>query len=201
MRVMVLNDVSLLYVVLFVFRFAEQDAIANPAETRHHRNYAWYDTNKAELQKFFALLLLSGNEKPKCIEAPFSRDPMYRRIVYHETMSGRRFSLILKNLHANNNETADKTDPLYKIRPLMNLIMQNVENCCNPGQDLSLDESILLWRGRSRFRQYIKNKRHKYGFKLYELCEPSGFMHKFIVYTGRAGGPDNVSGKGHTRLV
>lgn len=41
-----------------------------------------------------------------------------------------------------------------------------------PGKELSLDESMVLWRGRLLFRQYIKNKRHKYGIKLYVLAEP-----------------------------
>ncbi|CAH1957169.1 unnamed protein product [Acanthoscelides obtectus] len=44
---------------------------------------------------------------------------------------------------------------------------------CYPGQQLSLDEFMVLWRGRLVFRQYIKNKRHKYDIKLYILTEPN----------------------------
>ena len=35
-----------------------------------------------------------------------------------------------------------------------------------PGRDLSLNEAMVLWRGRLLFKQFIKNKRHKYGIKL-----------------------------------
>lgn len=44
-----------------------------------------------------------------------------------------------------------------------------------PSKNLSLDESMVLWRGRLVFRQYIKNKQHKYGVKSYLLTEPWGF--------------------------
>jgi hypothetical protein len=37
----------------------------------------------------------------------------------------------------------------------------------------------VLWRGRLIFRQYIKNKKHKYGVKMYMLAEPWGLIHSF----------------------
>ncbi|GBP91137.1 PiggyBac transposable element-derived protein 4 [Eumeta japonica] len=58
-----------------------------------------------------------------------------------------------------------------------------------PEADLSIDESMVLWRGRLVFRQYIKNKKHKYGVKLYELCESSGIVMKIRVYKGKSERP------------
>ena len=55
-----------------------------------------------------------------------------------------------------------------------------------PDKDLSIDESMMLWRGRLVFRQYIENKRHKYGTKLYELCESDGVVMKVRVYSGES---------------
>ena len=43
---------------------------------------------------------------------------------------------------------------------LFELIVTDVMNCVyNPGKDLVIDESLVLWRGRLHFRQYIKNKK------------------------------------------
>ncbi|CAB3221935.1 unnamed protein product [Arctia plantaginis] len=71
--------------------------------------------------------------------------------------------------------------------------------CYYPAAQLSLDESMVLWRGRLSFRQFIKNKRHKYSIKLYMLTEPDGLILKFRVY---AGGKDSeVAGKGHAEKV
>uniref|UniRef100_A0A1B6CKQ2 PiggyBac transposable element-derived protein domain-containing protein n=1 Tax=Clastoptera arizonana TaxID=38151 RepID=A0A1B6CKQ2_9HEMI len=43
---------------------------------------------------------------------------------------------------------------------------------------------MILWHGRLYFRQYIKGKRHKYGLKLYSLCDPHGLILKFFLYWG-----------------
>ena len=42
---------------------------------------------------------------------------------------------------------------------------------------------MMLWKGRLVFRQYIKNKRHKYGIKLFELG-----THDWFVLTAEAYG-------------
>uniref|UniRef100_A0A1B0C2S1 PiggyBac transposable element-derived protein domain-containing protein n=1 Tax=Glossina palpalis gambiensis TaxID=67801 RepID=A0A1B0C2S1_9MUSC len=54
-----------------------------------------------------------------------------------------------------------------------------------PERKLSIDEAIVLWRGRCIFRQYIKNKRHRYGIQLYELSEPNGIVLRVKIYAGK----------------
>ena len=58
--------------------------------------------------------------------------------------------------------------------------------CCvyRPTKELSLDESMVLWRGRLVFRQCIKNKRHKYGIKFDQLCQSNGIVLRATVYSG-----------------
>lgn len=36
-----------------------------------------------------------------------------------------------------------------------------------PSKNLAIDESMVLFRGRLIFRQYLKGKKHPYGIKLY----------------------------------
>lgn len=67
-----------------------------------------------------------------------------------------------------------------------------------PTRELSLDESMLLWRGRLQFRQYVKGKCHKYGITIYSVNEPDGLLIKMKVY---AGSNDVLSGKGHGEKV
>ena len=56
-----------------------------------------------------------------------------------------------------------------------------------------------LERGRISFRQYIPQKRHKDGIKLYMLSEPNGLMHRFLIYA--ASQDPEVSGQGHAAKV
>ncbi|KAG5878336.1 hypothetical protein JTB14_035263 [Gonioctena quinquepunctata] len=67
-----------------------------------------------------------------------------------------------------------------------------------PCQQLSLDESMVLWRGRLSFRQFIKNKKHKYGMKLYIMTTPTGLVQKIAVYSGML---DEIGGRGHAQKV
>ncbi|KAE9521987.1 hypothetical protein AGLY_017620 [Aphis glycines] len=58
---------------------------------------------------------------------------------------------------------------------------------------------MLLWRGRLYFRQYIQNKKHKFGIKFYVLTQPDGLILKTRIYC-RSSDPI-VGGKGHVDKV
>ena len=46
---------------------------------------------------------------------------------------------------------------------------------------LSIDESLMLWKGRLGWRQYIPSKRARYGIKSYEICDSqSGYIWIFL---------------------
>ena len=61
-------------------------------------------------------------------------------------------------------------DRLAKIQPLLDVLEQNFKELFCPGEDIVIDETLIPWRGRLIFRQYIPNKAHRYGIKLFKLC-------------------------------
>lgn len=52
-------------------------------------------------------------------------------------------------------------------------------------REVAIDESMVPFRGRIYFRQYIPGKKHKYGIKLFKLCSKGGYTHRIVVYAGR----------------
>jgi len=98
-------------------------------------------------------------------------------------MGRNRYLIIMRILHSSNNTVAlsNKPDRLFKIRPIINYFNDKMNTIYYPGKQLSLDESMVLWQGRLLYRQYIQNKRHKFGVKLYMLTEPNGLILKFAV--------------------
>lgn len=100
-------------------------------------------------------------------------------------MSRDRFEAILQVLRFVDHATVDTNNRLYKIKSIIETILDNTKKTINPERELSLDKSMIQWRGKLRFKQYIQNKRHKYGIKLYELTTKDGFILNVIVYTGR----------------
>ena len=56
-------------------------------------------------------------------------------------------------------------DKLYKVRPLLNLVVENFKSMYTPTQSLSIDESMVGFKGRLAFLQYMPKKPHKWGMK------------------------------------
>ena len=78
----------------------------------------------------------------------------------------------------------DGFDPLYKVRPFINLVMGSFSDVYLPDRDLSFDEPTCAWKGRLRFRVYSPAKPARFGIKLYQVCEAtSGYCLGFDVYT------------------
>ena len=151
----------------------------------------WVPTTKEELRKFFGLTLLMGLIRKPVIAMYWSQDPLYATPLFGEIMSRNRYQLLLKFLHFNDNEKAPKAndperDRLYKIRPLLDHMFEKFQEVYDLAQEVAIDESLLLWKGRLLFKQYLPLKRSRFGVKLYKLCEScTGYTYRFQVYAGK----------------
>jgi hypothetical protein len=76
--------------------------------------------------------------------------------------------------------------PNFKIYLVLYHLNKKSQSLYLPGQNIAIDESLTLWRGRLSFRQYVSLKASKFGIKSYELCESSsGYLWSFIIYTDK----------------
>nr|CAH7750023.1 unnamed protein product [Callosobruchus chinensis] len=101
-------------------------------------------------------------------------------------MTRDRFLLLLQHIHFNDNENLEASqDRLFRIRPILDLLNSRFQSVLTPGKEVVIDESMIPWRGRLGIRQYIKNKRHKYGVKLYKLCTVEGYTLNIRIYCGK----------------
>ena len=108
-------------------------------------------------------------------------------------MSSRRFELILKFLHLNDSEKQQRRgepgyDKLFKVRPLLDLLLKAFKDMYIPTQFLSIDESMISFKGRLFFLQYLPGKPHKWGLKAWVLADSSnGYTWGWKLYTGKEG--------------
>ena len=57
-----------------------------------------------------------------------------------------------------------------------------------PEDNITVDESLIKYKGHLSFRQYLPSKSTKQGIKIHSHCEAStGYMCNFQVYTGHEG--------------
>lgn len=170
-----------------------------PGTLRENSNLRrWKEVSAAEMKKVIALCLLMPLNKKAELRLYWSKNELYFQKIFGDTMSRIRFENILRCMCFFDDQNIDRSHRLYKINNVVNHILKNIKNTYSPGENLSLDESLLLWRGRLFFRQYIPNKKHKYGIKIYELCTPEGFLLNMLIYTGRG---TVTNEKGHAYAV
>ena len=113
-------------------------------------------------------------------------------------MSRNRFHLLLRFWSFSDNESIEK-GRLSKVKLLLDHLNDTMREIYVPDKDLSLDESMMLWRGRLIFRQYIKNKKHKCGVKFYEFCESDQIVLRASIYSGVP--YHNIHGLGQTGAI
>ena len=56
-------------------------------------------------------------------------------------------------------------DKLFKLRPLLDHLFEKFQEVYVLARYISIDESLLLWKGRLPFNQYIPLKRARFGVK------------------------------------
>ena len=178
-----LTDNILQLIVEETNRYAGQCQSFNNNETSRKHQKAWANVTFEEMKRFFGIVLIMGITQVPEIRFYWSDNTMYTKGV----MKRDRFLDILKFLHFSDNTTADQENRLNKIQNIINKISEGFKCVVIAGKDIVIDESMVPWRGRLRFRQYLPGKSHKYGIKLYKLCFPGGYTNNFEIYAGKNG--------------
>lgn len=166
--------------------FAMQ-SLENVKSYAKSRLKSWTDTYRNEFMKLFSIILAMGLNELPCINYYWSKEPIFKNEFISTIMTRDRFLLLLRCFHFcnNNDNNLDKSDRLYKIRKVLELINKRFQTVLTPGKKLVIDESMIPFRGRLSFPLYIPNKKHKYGIKIYKLCTVDGYTINTIIYTGK----------------
>lgn len=184
------NDEILTTMVTETNRNAAQ-VISSIRMNRSSRLRKWRPTDPEEMKKFLGLLLYMGLVPMPKLSDYWSRSLLYRNLIAPRVMGRNRFQLLLRFWHFNNNETIAQDGRLAKIAPLVHHLNQQFNEKKSPGMDLVVDESMIPFRGRLIFRQYLPKKTHKYGIKIFKICDTTGYTLKMKVYMGKGTGTDD----------
>ena len=77
---------------------------------------------------------------------------------------------------------------MYKIRTILDIVVNNFRANYIPDREISLDEGMHDWRGRLRFRVYNPSKITKYGILVRMVCGSStGYICNLQIYDGKCG--------------
>jgi len=137
-----------------------------------------------ELYLFIAVQMLMSRNKKLNISNYWFTDPLLYSPIFGKIMSRNRFQLLLHYIHFCNNNNQVTNDHLFKIDMVLQDIKSNFRSAMVPFLNLVIDESLVLWKGRLSFKQFIRTKRHRFGIKF--LCDvETDYILDFIIYTGK----------------
>lgn len=166
----------------------------------------WYDTTAEEIRCVIGLLIGQGIHNLPTVKHYWSTDPLFRVQSLADAMPRSRFMKLLCNLHLNDNTTAagrgsDGYDKLHKIRPLAEMINKQFQEQAVSSGSQSIDEAMIIFKGRSAFRQYMPMKPAKRGYKVWVIADSkTGYVHQVDIYTGKGDSASSGEGLG-SRVV
>ena len=90
----------------------------------------------------------------------WSKDPLLSTPAFPAILDRNRYEMIMKFFHFSDNSMepprdSPMRDRIFKIRPLVNHFTETFSRAYTPLQNICIDESLLLYKGRIIFKQYI----------------------------------------------
>lgn len=162
----------------------------------------WRETDTDEIKALIGVFILMGIHRLPRLSNYWSSDPLLCVPAISQIMPSKRYKKLIENLHINNNETAVPKgeagyDKLHKLRPLLDQVCQKSIEAYEPSMVFSVDESMIAFKGRSSFKQYMPKKPIQWGYKVWGLADASTSYIYFDVYTGKSDTPqeDGMTGE------
>jgi hypothetical protein len=110
---------------------------------------------------------------------------------FNDVMPRDEYTQTWRYLHTQDNtEEPPAPDRLWKLRWFIDHLYGKFErNYVPPTGHYTVDESMVKFKGRLGFKQYMPAKPTKWGIKIWALCESTtGYCSHFQVYTGKEQG-------------
>ena len=138
-----------------------------------------YNTSVTEIRALIGILLFLGATKSwkESTASIWAKDGTGKPICI-AAISQKRFLFLVHCLRFDDSTTRAQRradDKLAQIRNIYDKFVAACEANYTPGTGCTVDESLLGFRGRCSFRQYISNKPSKYGIKVYVLAGSKTF--------------------------
>ena len=117
----------------------------NRYTTQKGRNF---ERTEDEMKEFLSTYFIMGKNKLSILEDYWSTEKYIGNKKIQNTMARTRFQSILQNLYFSNNDNDNKTDKLYKIRPIIEHLIKVFAESLSNSPFQSVDEHMCKFKGR-----------------------------------------------------
>ena len=152
-------------------RYAYEKGIAN-----------WRNTSTAEILTFLGItILMVSKDCPTSSSTGVEMLWLVSRLI---------FWALWRNLHVIGGKRPAKEGVSNKIKPILDTLSRTFLECYSPAQELSVDESMIKYKGHVGGKVYMPRKPVKQGFKVWCCsCSCCGYLCTFQIYHGAPTNP------------
>ena len=138
----------------------------------------WTPVDVAKIKTFFSICIIMGLAQMDNIydywKKEFSNFGIYGNLFISSRMSRNRFMEIRRFIRFNLDEIRKETIQKFQAHWIL-------------FSEITVDETLLLFKGRFRFKQHIRRKPGSTGTKVYAMNDKTGFFYDYWFYQGKNG--------------
>ncbi|GFY75307.1 piggyBac transposable element-derived protein 1 [Trichonephila inaurata madagascariensis] len=151
------------------------------------KNKIDFSLTTEELKTFIGFLIFSGNHALSSERGYWSDEEDLMVPIVKNLMARNRYLEIKSMIHfADNNESKSQAnDRAFKIQKLITEMNANFQKWGIFDKYLSINEMMIRYYGHHYFKQYIKGKSIRFGYKMWALCGKNGYYYNFDLYCGK----------------
>ncbi|KAF0311053.1 PiggyBac transposable element-derived protein 4 [Amphibalanus amphitrite] len=147
-----------------------------------------------EMRAFIGLCILRSFYTDLRLEQLY--DDTLGPAVFKATMGGKRFGTILRYITFDDTDSREerrKGDKFCLIRELFASFDENLRRHYSPSECITVDESLLRFRGRCPFKMYLPSKPGRYGMLFRTAADANQrYFWKLWPYSGRPEAPERA---------
>jgi len=168
------------------YKFKETIEIKKFEKRRHEKK--WKEIDLEELHKYIGVMIIMGIIRLPSVTDYWKVNEFYKVPSVHGNFSRDRFWQIGRYLHITDYSFTYKNhkEKFLSIIKFSDHILESCKKYYVPHQKISLDETMIQFKGKSKFIQYMPNKPIKFGYKVFSVCDSeSYYLYNFKFYLGK----------------
>ena len=143
----------------------------------------WRPVTIDEMKAFVGVILNMGIIQLPDLKDYWSKNTVTSLPFFSSVFPRNRFFQIYCALHVGEIDSNIRRE---KVQPFIDLMCPLFQSKFVPGQQIAIDESVISFRGRVGFLQYLKGKPNPWGIKAFVLADSvSGYLYKIRLYFGK----------------
>ncbi len=189
----VVNEIFFLFFTSSLLEEIVRQTNAYAAECMGETFDKWQPVTVDELCAYMGFMILMGLVQLPSIHDYWQRDEVYHYGPVADRISRDRFFELHRYLHFVDNSSlptpgSPEYDKLGKVQPVITSLSSAFAAVYTPRKNISIDEAMIPFKGRSSLKQYMPNKPVKRGIKVWMRADAvNGYVSGLEVYTGKKG--------------